>query len=305
MNIKNMMNDVARSSDLLHQITQDEADRLKKAMLMIYSDVSKLCNDNNLTLMLAGGSALGAVRHHGFIPWDDDLDVMLYYPDYEKLIKLLENGALSDKYEFSVPNPKTVSSNRFMMIYLKDTVFEEVGMSKHPAPNGIKIDVFAIVDVPCNKSLRWINGMISNYLALTASCVQQYKYTDELSKKYNKRKKSTHIMSLAMRTIGFFSSIVPCHKWEYYFYKHSVSYRKKGMISLPSGRNHYLGEAHPYNVMFPISKGIFEGIEVLLPNNTDAYLSKLYGADYLQLPPIEKRERHFLVKLDFGKYNNL
>jgi lipopolysaccharide cholinephosphotransferase len=151
MNRKELMNEIARSTNLLHEVTPAEADKLRSILLMMYNDVAKLCKENNLTLMLGGGSALGAVRHNGFIPWDDDLDLMMYRPDYDKLISLLESGALSDKYEFSAPNPHSISTNRFLMIYLKGTTLEEVGTSNLSVPKGIKLDVFAIVNVPSNK----------------------------------------------------------------------------------------------------------------------------------------------------------
>jgi lipopolysaccharide cholinephosphotransferase len=163
--------------------------------------------------------------------------------------------------------------------------------------------VFAIVDVPTNRFLRWINGQFSNYLALTYSCVSQYKYSDDLEAKFAKQTPKTYAMYLAMQTIGFISSIIPCQKWAYYFDKHSASYHKRGLTAIPSGRKHYLGETNPYTAMLPAVKGVFEGLEVSLPNDVNAYLTRLYGADYMQLPPVEKRERHFIVDLDFGKYD--
>jgi lipopolysaccharide cholinephosphotransferase len=302
MNRKDIMNDIARSTNLLREVTPNEADKLRGILLMMYKDIANFCAENKLTIMLGGGSALGAVRHSGFIPWDDDLDLMMYRPDYDKLIQLLENGALSEKYEYASPNPNVEVGARFLKIYLKGTKAEEIGESKSPTPKGIKIDIFSIVDVPQNGLVRWINGIVSNFLALTFSCATQYKYFDELEKQFAKQSQSAYFMSLTMRTIGFLSSFLPCRKWADLFDKHSASYHKKGLVAMPSGRKHYLGEVHPYDVMLPVSKGIFEGLEINLPHNVDAYLTKLYGPTYMQLPPEDKRERHFIVNLDFGAY---
>ena len=70
-------------------------------------------------------------------------------------------------------------------------------------------------------------------------------------------------------------------------------------MGIPSGRGHYFGEIRSANTFLPPSKGIFEGLEVNLPGNPDDYLSNLYGADYMTLPPEEKRERHFFVDIKF------
>ena len=61
----------------LYEPTADEMARMKRVMLMMYRDVARVCRENGLTLMLGGGSALGAVRHGGYIPWDDDIDLMM------------------------------------------------------------------------------------------------------------------------------------------------------------------------------------------------------------------------------------
>lgn len=302
MNRKDLMNEIARSTDLLHEVTPSEADKLRSILLMMYKDIVSFCEDNNLTVMLGGGSALGAVRHRGFIPWDDDLDLMMYRPDYDKMIQLLESGALSNKYEYSAPNKCSETSARFLKIYLKGTVLEEIGTSKKPTPKGIFVDVFSIVDVPSNKICRFVNGLVSNYLAFTYSCVCHFKYSDDLSNKFINFSTKSKISSFTMKCLGCISSIIPGHIWAYWFDKHSTSYRKHGMVAMPSGRKHYCGEVHHYASLFPVTQGTFEGLKVNLPHNVNAYLAKLYGPTYMQLPPEDKRERHFIVNLDFGKY---
>ena len=76
------------------------------------------------------------------------------------------------------------------------------------------------------------------------------------------------------------------------------------MVTYTSGRKHYFGEIQNISTFLPVSKGEFCGIMVDLPNNCEKYLSSLYGLDYLKVPPIEKREKHFITKLDFGSFND-
>lgn len=97
-----LMNELAHKTNYLHEMTSSESSAMKRALLDIYRDVAKLCEKEGLTLMLSGGSCLGAVRHKGFIPWDDDLDVMMRRDDYERLIRLCKEGRLGDKYEFDL-----------------------------------------------------------------------------------------------------------------------------------------------------------------------------------------------------------
>ena len=70
-------------------------------------------------------------------------------------------------------------------------------------------------------------------------------------------------------------------------------------MGIPSGRGHYFGEIRPKETFLPVSKGEFEGMTVNLPGNADDYISNLYGADYMTLPPVEKRERHFILDIRF------
>ena len=76
-----LMNELAHKTNYLHEMTSSESSAMKRALLDIYRDVAKLCEKEGLTLMLSGGSCLGAIRHKGFIPWDDDLDVMMRRDD--------------------------------------------------------------------------------------------------------------------------------------------------------------------------------------------------------------------------------
>ena len=85
---KELLNENARQSGL-RQLTEQESDEMKKALMEMYKDVARVCAEHGLTLMMCGGSCLGAIRHQGFIPWDDDLDLCMPRGDYEKIKSLL------------------------------------------------------------------------------------------------------------------------------------------------------------------------------------------------------------------------
>lgn len=79
------LNEVANNDNLFYELSEEERIELRLCLLSIYNDISQICVKYGLTLMLGGGSALGAVRHKGFIPWDDDMDLMMPRKDFEVL----------------------------------------------------------------------------------------------------------------------------------------------------------------------------------------------------------------------------
>jgi lipopolysaccharide cholinephosphotransferase len=102
-------------------------------------------------------------------------------------------------------------------------------------------------------------------------------------------------------TLGKVFSVFP-RKYLYDKYDKFVSYRHETKYcSIPTGRKQYRGEIHKRDVFFPVKKSLFEGITVNIPNNVDVYLKGLYGDNYMQIPPIEKRERHFYIKFSLDK----
>ena len=88
---QNLYMQACRKSSDVHELTSDELKRLQSHLLKMYKELESLCVKHNLTVMLAYGSVLGAVRHGGFIPWDDDLDVFMPRKDYELLINRYKN----------------------------------------------------------------------------------------------------------------------------------------------------------------------------------------------------------------------
>ena len=139
-----LMNELAHKTNYLHEMTSSESSAMKRALLDIYRDVAKLCEKEGLTLMLSGGSCLGAIRHKGFIPWDDDLDVMMRRDDYEKLIRLCKEGRLGNKYEFDYPNRDTDAKTVFLKIYRKNSFNIELFNENSPFPKGLYLSLIHI-----------------------------------------------------------------------------------------------------------------------------------------------------------------
>lgn len=290
-----IMSELSHKTHFLRELTEEESKALKQAILNIYKDVAKLCDKHGLTYMMSGGTCLGAIRHKGFIPWDDDLDVMMPREDYNKLVVLLEKGKLGEKYEFTYPQKKRDANNVFLKIFRKNSLDVELMNVATPFPKGIFIDVFPLDAVPQCRFTQKIKGFIANalqYLAMARLTAQypsakyeEYANLDEDLKKRYQRKK----------TLGKMVAFASHAKWVYWFDKFVASTKPNRPWGIPTGRKYYNGEIFEKDVFVPVKKATFEGLEVNVPNDTYRYLTNLYK-NYTELPPVEKRERHFICE---------
>ena len=97
--------------------------------------------------------------------------------------------------------------------------------------------------------------------------------------------------------IGHVFSVISHRRWVYWFDKFNNT-KPTGMMTIPTGRKHYWNETLPTKTFVPVKECTFEGVKSYLANDYKKYLSNLYG-DYMQVPPENKRERHFIVDLKF------
>ncbi len=297
ISLKQQLNDAINQSDSLRKLSTEELTALKACILKIYKDVDKLCKDNNLTLMLTGGSCLGAIRHKGFIPWDDDLDLMMPRGEYNKLLKLCEDGALGDNYEFTYPSKEHDAPCAFLKIYLKNSKIVGLGGISKKYPNGVFIDIFPIEGAPKSIRIRKLKGLFANTLRLCANMVDASgKWPKEVLELYKNNRK-LYLNMKCRQIIGRVLSVISHKRWICWYDAFIKNEAIGEFAVIPTGRKLYVGETLPSEVYFPPSKGEFEGMEVNLPANPDAYLKNLYG-DYMWIPPEEKRESHFVMKLE-------
>lgn len=281
------------------ELSEEQNSKLKETLIEMYQNIFSACEKENLICMLGGGSCLGAIRHKGFIPWDDDIDLNMFRSDYEKLPAIMEKY-YPGKYSFNGPFLSDDVIQNFYKIEKVGTtlvtVYDIIG-----GKNRIAIDIFPIEDVPNFKVLRIIEGLILNLIFYIAICVKLRKrksYFDELilqskdgSRKYRRRK-----------LIGLLFSFISYSKW--YRIGDKIASKKflnSKFVTVPSGRRHFFGELQKRNSFIPVKEVSFEGLKAYVPNDYDTYLRSLYGDDYMVIPPVDKQEKDYVIDIDFGE----
>lgn len=283
--------------DLLFPVSDEQRLKLQSTLIEMYQDIQNVCKENALTPFLVGGSALGAIRHHGFIPWDDDLDIGLVRKEYEQFLTNFEI-AFSDKYVVNSAGHSKNAKTRFTKINKKGTICREIASPQDDSINGIFVDVFPIDNVPDNMLVRKIKGGICNIEEFISTQVYYHDNMDESTEKYLQRMGKTNYY--IRKCVGKLFSYRKSSSW---FKKidRDIQFKPENSqdCTIAVGRKHYFGEIFSRDILFPARYVPFETIEAPVFHDVEAYLSNLYG-DYMKIPPMEKREKHMVMDLKFG-----
>jgi lipopolysaccharide cholinephosphotransferase len=234
-------------------------------MLDILIEVDRICKLHNITYWLDGGTCLGAVRHGGFIPWDDDLDIALLRKDYLRLCKILKTE-LPDNLIFQDETTEKYYPAKFAKVRDKHSHFDDILSNKEIEEKGIFIDIF-----PIERGTMKLKSAIDFFYGRAFRRLQRFMGS-----------KSEYIISLFMYPIAcvlvFFA-----RTFNFLVHQDLLIYGY-GVDTL----NKY--QLHKKDFL-PVKPIVFENYTFPAPANTDSYLKELYG-DYMQIPPEDKRRVH-------------
>ena len=271
------------------QLTQEELRKAQLLMLKILKEVHRICEENNIKYFLSDGTLIGAVRHNGFIPWDDDLDIGMLRDEYDKFCAIAPDK-LGEEFVFQTTDTDPGYGLQFGKVMLKGTVWVENGAIDTKRENlGIYIDIFPYDKITSNKLQQ--KGLVLLYKLINGLIL--YK------KNYYFSKSKVNIKNCIKFVLSFFLSVKLLIKIRMLICTH---YKKISKINLVTkyGGNFYNNQNF-YESYNQIELCKFEDSYFYIPKDFDIILTKLYG-NYMKIPPKEKQQNHGIINFDFGSY---
>lgn len=238
--------------------------------LAILREVDALCRRRGIPYWLDGGTLLGAVRHKGFIPWDDDIDIAMRLSDARRFVAAAREELSPNLF---MQTPRTDPAVKFPILKVRDLdslIVEHGDDFRLPYAKGLYVDIFPMVDYP-SVPPGFVRRVARGFCRANAILHERH-----------------------------------CYSWRsvaelfYFGGKRAVCRLLWNAARLIASRGEYLsntldnngyGIMHRTDSVFPLSSVEFEGLSFSAPADPDAYLRDLYG-DYMTLPPAEKRHGH-------------
>ena len=265
--------------------TEHKLSKLQAAELEIFKEFLRICEENQLRYLIWGGSFLGAVRHQGFIPWDDDIDVAMPRRDFERFLQIAPKALPEDMY-LSTYDTRDDHITLVAQIFNKNKEFVLNNASKQ-VQTGAWVDILVIDGAPDPGIKRKLFGMKYMYYRM----LNQFAYFEEVVNLNKKRpwyerwaikfaqvtKIEKHLNPVKIG--NKFHRLLKSHDYETSTYVGTFMGAAKMREIIPKA---FLGEGKNYQ---------YEDLTVLGPVDYDEYLKHFYG-DYMTPPPMDERNRH-------------
>lgn len=254
----------------------------KEISLEILEDLDRICRKKNITYYLAYGTLLGAVRHQGFIPWDDDIDVWVSINDYKRLLYELKRES---RYEIIDHLNNQNWPRCFSKLSDSSTIIVDEGGDKNIGiKRGVAVDIFPIFE--CVKNHRWLNELKFER--------QMVMYTFDYENGLYENKKG--IVSQLKNKFVFLSLLFKKDRnyWQQKLYEREYKKKKTGFYGCPISI-YGARDIHSEKSFSEVKELLFENKKLPVPIGYDEILRNLYG-DYMVLPEAEKRKTNHNVK---------
>ncbi len=275
--------------------------KIQTCLLRMMSDIAGILEKNSIRWCLSGGSIIGAVRHHGFIPWDSDIDIFMEREEFEKFRELFERE-LGDRYELKLPGDPGYILH-LPQIHDKRTKLQEI-QSVGDECGGLCIDIFIYENTYDNKFLRTIHGLESSFYLFVDSALRMKACRSNILKFTNNDENVRRTIDKRAR-MAFLFSFRTLEKWLADSVKCFSKVKKKGKyIVVPSGGHHFFGEIFEREKMCNFVETDFETEKWYIPEGYDYYLKLRYGNDYMIPPKETDKERHVYARVDLGEGKN-
>lgn len=254
----------------LQQYKEQQLRACQLKQLSILEEIDRICRKHGIDYWLDGGTLLGAVRHQGFIPWDDDIDIAMRQEDVERFVSITPKE-LRDGLFLQTPQSEPQVKEPIIKVRDLNSFYIERGDSfVSDYQKGLFVDIFPMVDYP----------------TVSESFVKRYALG--ISKSYAVLHKAHYYSMRSFAEFFWFGG-------KYLLYKAiwgaASVFSQKGTYMSNILINNGYGIMHRCDSVFPLSTIRFEGKAFSAPRDPDAYLSDLYR-NYMEIPPVEKRVFH-------------
>jgi len=289
---------MCHQSKEIHVLTENERTKLQAHLRKMYQEVESVCDRHGLTVMLADGSVLGAIRHSGFIPWDDDIDLNMPRRDYEEFINTYASE-LPNHYKVYAPNSTNGPIANFAKVVDMNTEIILPGEENSSMSHGISIDIFPLEGINPHRKLHNIfKKYCSMALIYIIGSVTQYSNHSKLYRRLMSGSFAARFNYWFREFIGLFFSFLSRAEWQNIFDSFVRNTEDTGYVHRPS--DIYKWEPIPRDVYLPVKRTKFDDITAYIPNNPEFLLEYDYG-DWHYIPKSEEIWNHFLLSIKFSK----
>lgn len=265
-------------------------DKVHDIEVEILDEIVKICKKYNIKYFLVGGTLLGAIRHDGFIPWDDDLDIGMLREDYEKFLEVAPYE-LSDDYYLETRKYNKKFYLNFSKVKKNNTDFKEDFSKNLDIHKGIFVDIFPFDNIKNpNSKFTKIRGAFITYGMQTIFVKHKFM-------KFKDCYRPLFCFFYSFLPLSLIFKIQNCLM---------IKDNKKDTKYLCSfsGRYSIAHESFPKEYAFNLIEKEFYNKKYMIFKDYDKYLRGVYG-DYMKLPPLEERVNHCPVDIDFEHGKNI
>lgn len=261
---------------------------VQKVELEILLEFDRICNKNNITYQLFAGSLLGAVRHKGFIPWDDDVDVCLMRDDYNRFLRACEKE-LDPKYFLQTYETNKEYIKQYAKLRKNNTTFLESELSDCKIHHGINIDIFPLDNVLPNTFIGELQRISLYFLgAMNMSKLRKFCLDN-----------SSNLKKCILLCMHFISKLIPKNWMDKTQKSIACIFNNKNTtyvshLTNGTSKSRYFNYMMDKKDFFNVVPFEFEGHYFNGPANYEIVLSRLFG-DYNKFPPKNKQKPHHNV----------
>jgi len=271
------------------EITPQILQELHAIQFEVLGEVDRICRKYNIEYSLDGGTLLGAVRHGGFIPWDDDIDVIMLRSEYERFFNICKTK-LDDRFFLQEHRTDKFYMVGYPRMQRNNTVYRRAGHEHMKYHQGVFIDIFVLDNVPDNYLLRRVH----RFLCFVSRKMLWSKSGKKLA------------VGICTRLWWSLVALIPS-KFAFWLNGALAELANKKPTELVRHNTHpypnpkVCGYGIPRELLKCFTELEFEGKAFRSVANYDKYLKMLYG-DYMKLPPKEKQKPHIhLTEFSAGK----